>query len=50
VARVQLRRRDHHQRAARQGDTFTSIHIEEFETQVRDTKAGMEEITREIRT
>jgi DNA-directed RNA polymerase subunit beta len=29
-------------------DTFTSIHIEEFETQVRDTKAGMEEITREI--
>jgi DNA-directed RNA polymerase subunit beta len=30
------------------GDTYTSIHIEEFETQVRDTKAGMEEITREI--
>jgi DNA-directed RNA polymerase subunit beta len=30
------------------GDIFTSIHIEEFETQVRDTKAGMEEITREI--
>jgi DNA-directed RNA polymerase subunit beta len=29
-------------------DVFTSIHIEEFETQVRDTKAGMEEITREI--
>jgi len=29
-------------------DTFTSIHIEEFECQVRDTKAGMEEITREI--
>jgi len=29
-------------------DTYTSIHIEEFETQVRDTKAGMEEITREI--
>jgi DNA-directed RNA polymerase subunit beta len=29
-------------------DIFTSIHIEEFETQVRDTKAGMEEITREI--
>ncbi|RJR27326.1 MAG: DNA-directed RNA polymerase subunit beta [Candidatus Latescibacterota bacterium] len=29
-------------------DTFTSVHIEEFETQVRDTKAGMEEITREI--
>ena len=29
-------------------DVYTSIHIEEFETQVRDTKAGMEEITREI--
>ena len=29
-------------------DTYTSIHIEEFETQVRDTKAGTEEITREI--
>jgi DNA-directed RNA polymerase subunit beta len=29
-------------------DAFTSIHIEEFETQIRDTKAGMEEITREI--
>ena len=29
-------------------DKFTSIHIEEFELQVRDTKAGMEEITREI--
>ena len=29
-------------------DTYTSVHIEEFETQVRDTKAGMEEITREI--
>jgi DNA-directed RNA polymerase subunit beta len=29
-------------------DNFTSIHIEEFECQVRDTKAGMEEITREI--
>ncbi|MCK4539264.1 MAG: DNA-directed RNA polymerase subunit beta [Candidatus Krumholzibacteria bacterium] len=29
-------------------DVYTSVHIEEFETQVRDTKAGMEEITREI--
>jgi DNA-directed RNA polymerase subunit beta len=29
-------------------DKFTSVHIEEFECQVRDTKAGMEEITREI--
>ncbi len=29
-------------------DIFTSIHIEEFETQVRDTKRGEEELTREI--
>jgi DNA-directed RNA polymerase subunit beta len=29
-------------------DIFTSIHIEEFELQVRDTKRGAEEITREI--
>ncbi|MBW2062252.1 MAG: DNA-directed RNA polymerase subunit beta [Deltaproteobacteria bacterium] len=29
-------------------DTFTSIHIEEFETMARDTKLGKEEITRDI--
>jgi DNA-directed RNA polymerase subunit beta len=29
-------------------DVFTSIHIEEFELQVRDTKRGEEEFTREI--
>ena len=29
-------------------DVFTSVHIEEFEIQVRDTKRGAEEITREI--
>jgi DNA-directed RNA polymerase subunit beta len=29
-------------------DFFSSIHIEEFELQVRDTKRGVEEITREI--
>jgi len=29
-------------------DHFTSIHIEEFELQVRDTKRGPEELTREI--
>ena len=29
-------------------DTFTSIHIEEFEMEVRDTKRGPEELTREI--
>ncbi len=31
-----------------QNDTFTSVHIEEFELQVRDTKRGEEELTREI--
>ncbi|HPU41398.1 MAG TPA: DNA-directed RNA polymerase subunit beta [Acetivibrio clariflavus] len=29
-------------------DTFTSIHIEEYEAEARDTKLGPEEITREI--
>jgi DNA-directed RNA polymerase subunit beta len=29
-------------------DIFTSIHVEEYELQVRDTKRGAEEITREI--
>ncbi|UCG63327.1 MAG: DNA-directed RNA polymerase subunit beta [Candidatus Zixiibacteriota bacterium] len=29
-------------------DIFTSIHVEEYELQVRDTKRGSEEITREI--
>lgn len=29
-------------------DIYTSIHIEEFESQVRDTKRGEEEFTREI--
>jgi DNA-directed RNA polymerase subunit beta len=29
-------------------DLLTSLHIEEFELQVRDTKRGVEEITREI--
>jgi DNA-directed RNA polymerase subunit beta len=29
-------------------DTFTSIHIEEYESEARDTKLGPEEITREI--
>ena len=29
-------------------DLYTSIHIEEFEIQVRDTKRGEEELTREI--
>ncbi len=29
-------------------DVFTSVHIEEFELQVRDTKRGPEELTREV--
>jgi DNA-directed RNA polymerase subunit beta len=29
-------------------DVYTSIHIEEFELQVRETKRGEEELTREI--
>ena len=31
-----------------QDDIFTSVHIEQFELQVRDTKRGEEELTREI--
>ncbi|HQE10767.1 MAG TPA: DNA-directed RNA polymerase subunit beta [Bacillota bacterium] len=31
-----------------QEDTFTSIHIEEYECEARDTKLGPEEITRDI--
>jgi DNA-directed RNA polymerase subunit beta len=31
-----------------QEDVYTSVHIEEFELQVRDTKRGEEELTREI--
>jgi len=30
------------------GDTFTSIHIEEFEVEARETRLGNEEITRDI--
>ena len=29
-------------------DVYTSIHIEEYETEARDTKLGPEEITRDI--
>ena len=31
-----------------QEDTFTSVHIESFEIEARDTKLGKEEITRDI--
>jgi len=30
------------------GDTYTSIHIEEFEVEIRETKLGREEFTRDI--
>jgi DNA-directed RNA polymerase subunit beta len=31
-----------------QNDTYTSIHIEEFDTEIRETKLGREEFTRDI--
>ncbi len=31
-----------------QGDVYTSIHIEEYEAEARDTKLGPEEITRDV--
>src|SRR5205814_10305496 len=31
-----------------QNDTYTSIHIEEFEIEIRETKLGKEEFTRDI--
>ena len=48
---LQLRGRDPHQRdASVREDTYTSIHIEEFEIEARDTKLGAEEITRDFPT
>lgn len=32
-----------------QDDVYTSIHIEEYETDARDTKLGPEEITNDVR-
>ena len=31
-----------------QEDVYTSVHIEEYEAEARDTKLGPEEITRDI--
>ena len=31
-----------------ENDTYTSIHIEEFEIEIRETKLGKEEFTRDI--
>ena len=49
LGRLQLRGRHSAQRddLVRE-DVFTSIHIEEYETEARDTKLGPEEITRDI--
>ena len=35
-------------RRSSRDDVYTSIHIEEYETEARDTKLGPEEITRDI--
>ena len=49
LGRLQLRGRHPAQRARWcKDDIFTSIHIEEFEIDARDTKLGKEEITRDI--
>ena len=49
VGRLQLRRRDHQQRRAWcKEDVYTSIHIEEFDIEIRETKLGREEFTRDI--
>ena len=48
--RLQLRGRDPRLRAPGQGRRFTSIHIEEFDVEIRETKLGKEEFTRTSRT
>jgi len=50
LARLQLRRRHPVSEKLVKEDYYTSIHIEEFEIEARDTKLGPEEITRDIRT
>jgi hypothetical protein len=48
LGRLQLRGCRPHQRALVRDDVYTSIHIEEYECEARDTKLGPEEITRDI--
>jgi len=48
VAWIQLRRRHPGQRKLVKDDYYTSIHIEEYEIEARDTKLGPEEVTRDI--
>ena len=38
----------HHLNSLVKDDVYTSIHIEEYESEARDTKLGPEEITRDI--
>ncbi len=45
---LQLRGRRPAERELVREDVYTSIHIEEYETEARDTKLGPEEITRDI--
>ena len=48
LARLQLRGCDPDLAKLVRDDSYTSIHIEEFEIEARDTKLGPEEITRDI--
>jgi DNA-directed RNA polymerase subunit beta len=48
VRRLQLRRRDHHQRRTGAERYLHSIHIEDFDVEIRETKLGREEFTRDI--
>jgi len=50
MARLQLRNAILVSEKLVKEDYYTSIHIEEFEIEARDTKLGPEEITRDIRT
>ena len=36
------------ERLVKDDDVFTSVHLEEYESETRDTKLGPKEITREI--
>ena len=48
MGRLQLRGCCSVKRASRCRDVYTSVHIEEYEAEARDTKLGPEEITRDI--
>ena len=48
MGRLQLRGCRYHERTLVKDDVYTSVHLEEYESETRDTKLGPEEITREI--